>query len=61
MWGFLFGTIGFAFFTYGRKQRVPVPMVCGLLLMVFPYVVTNVYLMVVLGITLMVIPYFLRL
>jgi hypothetical protein len=35
----LFGSIGFGFFLYGRKQRAIVPLTCGLALMVFPYFV----------------------
>jgi hypothetical protein len=61
LWGFLFGTIGFGFFTYGRKQKAIVPLLCGLVLMVFPYFIANTILLVITGIALMVIPYFLRL
>jgi len=61
LWGLLFGSIGFGFFLYGKKQRAVVPLVCGLALMVFPYFITNVTLLVVIGALLMAIPYFLRL
>ena len=59
-WGFLFGAIGLGFFIYGRKQQKVVPLVCGLLLMVFPYFVSNTILLVVIGALLMAAPYFLR-
>ena len=59
-WGFLFGSIGIGFFIYGRKQQKMVPLACGLLLMVFPYFVTNTILLVVIGALLMAAPYFLR-
>jgi predicted membrane protein len=61
LWGLLFGSIGLAFFMYGRKQRAVVPLVCGLALMVFPYFVTNTVLLVLIGVALMTIPYFLKL
>jgi len=60
LWGMLFGSIGLGFFVYGKKQRAPVPLVCGLALMAFPYFVSNTILMVAIGIVLMVIPYFVR-
>jgi hypothetical protein len=61
LWGLLFGSIGFGFFLFGKKQRAVVPLVCGLALMVFPYFITNVTLLVVIGLLLMAIPYFFRL
>jgi hypothetical protein len=60
LWGLLFGSIGTGFFVYGRKQQEPVPMVCGVGLMVFPYFVSNSYLLVVIGIVLVAIPWFAR-
>ena len=61
VWGMLFGIIGFAYFTYGRKQAAVMPLVVGIALMVFPYFVPNVYLLVIVGIVLMVLPYFVQL
>jgi hypothetical protein len=60
LWGLLFGSIGFGFFLYGKRQRVVVPMVCGLALMVYPYFVSGTLLLVVIGVALMAVPYFLR-
>ena len=61
LWGLLFGSIGLGYFIYGKKQRAVVPLVCGLVLMLFPYFVTNVMLLVGIGACLIAIPYFLRL
>jgi hypothetical protein len=61
LWGLLFGSAGLGFFLYGKKQKAVVPLVCGLVLMVFPYFVTNTVLVVVIGVVLMAIPYFVRL
>jgi predicted membrane protein len=60
LWGLLFSSIGLAFFIYGKRQRAVVPLICGLTLMIFPYFVTNVYLLVGIGVVLIAIPYFLR-
>jgi len=60
LWGLVFGSIGFGFFLYGKKQRAPVPLTCGLALMLYPYFVTNAYLLVAIGVVLCAVPYFLR-
>ena len=60
LWGLLFGSIGLGFFVYGRKQKVVVPLVCGLVLMVFPYFISNTILLVAIGVALMAVPYFVR-
>jgi hypothetical protein len=60
MWGVLFGSIGSGFMLYGKKQKKPVPLVCGLLLIVYPYFVTNNLLIVAIGVGLIAVPYFYR-
>jgi hypothetical protein len=60
LWGVLFGSIGLGFFVYGRRQKVVVPLVCGVALMIFPYFVSNTVLLVAVGVVLIAIPYFLR-
>ena len=60
LWGLLFGSIGLGFFIYGKQQRAVVPLICGLVLMVFPYFVANTLLLVLIGAALVAIPYFIR-
>ena len=60
LWGFLFGSIGFGFFLYGKKQGAAVPLACGILLMVFPYFVPNTLLLVAIGVALMILPFVIR-
>ena len=60
LWGLLFGSFGLGFFVYGRKQKAVVPLVCGLILMVYPYFISNTIILVVLGVVLTGIPYFIR-
>lgn len=61
LWGLLFGSIGLGYLIYGRRQRAVIPLLCGLALMVFPYLVSNSIVLVIIGVALMAIPYFLRL
>ncbi|MDX2314026.1 MAG: hypothetical protein QNL90_08160 [Gammaproteobacteria bacterium] len=56
----LFGSVGLGYFVYGRKQNAIVPLLCGVVLMVFPYFVTNAILMIVVGLFFSVLPYFLK-
>lgn len=60
LWGLLFGSVGFGFFIYGKKQAAFVPLVCGLALMIFPYFVSNTLVLVLVGATLIAVPYFVR-
>ena len=59
-WGLLFGSIGLGFFVYGRKQQAIVPLVCGGVLMVFPYFVSGTVWLLLIGVVLIAIPYFVR-
>ncbi len=55
-----FGSIGLAYFIYGKKQARFVPLLCGIGLMAFPYFATNPVLLVLIGVLLSIIPYFFR-
>lgn len=59
-WGLLFGSVGLGYFMYGKRQHAPVPLLCGLGLMVVPYFIANVGAMVLVGSGFMALPYFLR-
>ena len=58
--GVIFSSIGLGYFLYGKKQKMTVPFVVGLVLMVFPYFIESNFLLSGVGIVLSVIPYFLR-
>jgi hypothetical protein len=60
LWGVLFSSIGVGFFIYGKRQKAPVPLICGLALMLYPYFVSSVSLLVIIGVALVVIPYWVR-
>lgn len=60
-WGLVFGSVGFGFFLYGKKQQAMVPLLCGIILMAIPYCVANLVVLACLGIVIMLVPYFIRL
>ena len=60
IWGLIFGSIGTGYFLYGKKQKKPVPLICGIGLMIFPILVSNTVLLVIIGCLLLGLPYFLR-
>ncbi len=60
LWGLLFSSIGLGYFLYGKKQKAVVPLLCGLGLMIYPYFVSSMPWLVVVGAALSVLPYFVR-
>ena len=58
LWGVVFGSVGLAYFVYGKKQQRFVPLLCGIALMAFPYFISNIVLLVVVGVVLSAVPYF---
>ncbi len=60
LWGLIFGSVGLGFFIYGKRQKAVVPMVCGMILMIYPYFISSTGLLVSVGAALIAIPYFVR-
>jgi hypothetical protein len=60
IWGVLFGSIGLGFFVYGKKQKTIVPIICGIGLMVFPYFISNLYILILSSIVLVALPFFVK-
>ncbi len=60
VWSVLFGGIGIGYFVYGRKQRAIVPFCTGLALFVFPYFMSSVVMLLIVGVILVAIPYFIK-
>ena len=58
--GVVFGSVGLAYFVYGKKQGRVVPLLCGIGLIAFPYFIANAVLLVVVGLALSAAPYFFR-
>ncbi|HEY6262253.1 MAG TPA: hypothetical protein VIW47_11715 [Nitrospiraceae bacterium] len=60
LWVLLFGSIGFGFFLYGKKQKTIVPLITGIALCVVPYFIANMYVLVTVGLVLIAVPFFVR-
>ncbi len=59
-WGLLFGALGFGYFIYGKRQRMVMALTSGIVLMVFPYFVSNALLIVLIGALLLALPFLFR-
>lgn len=57
----LFGAIGMAYLFYGKKQRELTPALAGVGLCTFPWFVSNIWAMLLIGIALVAAPWLLRL
>ncbi|WP_032857575.1 hypothetical protein [Acinetobacter dispersus] len=58
--GVIFSSIGLGYFMYGKKQKMTVPLVCGLVLMLFTYFIDSTAMISIIGVALSIAPYFLR-
>ena len=47
--GFVFGSIGFVAFIYGKRMNLWRPMLLGIALMVYPYFINDDLLMITIG------------
>ena len=56
----LYGAVGLGYFVYGKRQKMLVPLFCGLGLMGFPYFVSDATLLVVIGCVLLGLPFFVK-
>ena len=56
----MFGLVGTAYFLYGKKQSNIIVLVTGIALMVFPYFITELWKLIVIGIVLIFLPKFIK-
>lgn len=56
LWGIVFSSIGLGYFIYGKKQTDPVVRYTGVALMLFPYMIDNSTILVLVGLGLMALP-----
>jgi hypothetical protein len=59
-WGMLFGAVGLGYLAYARRQRAPLPLLCGVALLAFPYFVSNAWAMGLAGAALVALPWVVR-
>ena len=60
LWGVLFSAIGVGYFIYGRRQGKTIPLMCGVVLLVYPYFMPNTAVLLVIGAIFVAVPYFIR-
>ena len=58
--GLLSGCVGMGYIMYGRKQSNGIALVSGIALCGFPYFISNLILMFLIGAILMAIPFFIK-
>ena len=56
--GIIFGTIGLGAFSYGKKLELWQPIMIGLCLMIYPYLISNLWLLWGIGVGLLVLLWF---
>lgn len=56
----IFGVIGLAAFLYGKKQAKIGPLIGGLLLMIYPYFISETWMLYAIGVALTVAIFFFR-
>ena len=58
--GIVTGAFGLAYFIYGKKQSKMIFMVTGIALMVYPYLFSNIIVLIIIGIILLPLPFVLK-
>jgi hypothetical protein len=56
----LLGAFGLAYFVYGKKNGAIVPLICGVCLMIFPYVIPGLMPLLLVGLILILLPRFIQ-
>lgn len=54
------GSFGFAYLLYGKKRERRVMMWSGVILLVYPYLISNHALLILIGTVLILLPFFIR-
>jgi len=60
LWSLLFGSIGFGYFIYGKKQSHTVARYTGIALMIYPYFIPNNTALIIVGFMLLLLPKFVK-
>ena len=55
-----FSIIGFGYFLYGKKSANYVFLICGIILMVFPYFISNLAYLIIIGVAFSLMPLIIR-
>lgn len=60
LWSFLIGTIGLGFVMYGKKAPNFVALISGMIMMVYPYFVDNIFVSIIVGVLLFIVPFVIK-
>ena len=52
----LHGAFGLAYFVYGKNNGAIVPLMCGVCLMIFPYFISGLFPLILVGLILILLP-----
>ena len=58
--GMVTGAIGAGYLFYGKKQAKMLPVMCGILLMAYPYFTDNIWILLVVGVALTAAPWVIK-
>ncbi|MDD2487673.1 MAG: amino acid transport protein [Candidatus Gracilibacteria bacterium] len=58
--GIIAGSFGTGYFMYGKSTSTGMPMICGIILCIYPYFVENIWALVGIGILLILLPFYFR-
>ena len=58
LWGGIFSVIGLTFFIYGKNKKKDLLFYTGVSLFIYPYFISNVLAMILVGMLLVSFPYF---
>jgi hypothetical protein len=58
--GMVTGVVGMAYFVYGKKQGLPIPLLSGIGLMVYPYFIDSLTISIAIGVVLASLPFFIK-
>ncbi len=54
--GLLFGAVGTVYLVYGRRNHEPLYLAVGVALIIYPYLFSNIVLIIIIGVVLSAIP-----
>ena len=58
--GMIAGAVGIGYLAYGKKESKLTPAICGVLLMVYPYFIDNIWALLLVGVALAAAPFVIR-
>lgn len=58
--GVVFSSIGLGYFIFGKKQKNMMVLVSGIILMLYPYFIENIFFMLIIGVALIFLPKFIK-